>query len=169
MTGENIVYIGVGSNLGNKYVNIRQAKNLLHEASHTSVVAVSGLYTTEPFGDILQEDFLNCVFKIQTSLKPEELLTFLNRVEGILKRERTIRWGPRTLDLDILFYNNDVIHTEKLIVPHPGIEKRLFVLIPLNDLIPDYQHPVLKKSCKTLEMELRRVDDSAIASAGLFL
>ncbi len=169
MTGKNLVYIGVGSNLGNKYENISQAKKLLNEATHTSVVAVSGLYTTEPFGDVPQEDFLNGVFKIQTSLNPEALLTFLNRVESILKRERTIRWGPRTLDLDILFYNDEVIHTEKLIIPHPGIEKRLFVLTPLNDLIPDYQHPVLKKSCKTLEMELRSVDDSAINPAGLFL
>ena len=169
MNREKTVYIGVGSNLGNKYENIRQARNLLHESSGVSVLKVSDLYTTEPFGNVPQEDFLNCVFKIETSLNPEELLAFLNNVESALKRERTIHWGPRTLDLDILFYDDLVIKTKKLTIPHPGIEKRLFVLIPLNDLIPDYIHPVLKKTCKALEAELRSIDNSAVAPSGLFL
>jgi len=162
-------YIGVGSNLGDKLANIRSSKEMLDKHIGIEVMDVSGLYRTEPFGDVEQDDFLNCVFKIETVLGPQELLEALMNVEKKLKRVRTVRWGPRTLDLDILFYDKIVLKTETLTIPHPGIQDRLFVLIPVNDLIPDYIHPVLKKSCSVLEKELRVRDASEVIKSGLTL
>ncbi len=142
------VYLGLGSNLGNKKANINKTINFLKEKAN--ILKVSSLYDTEPVGYKNQDRFLNCIVKIQTRLKPEELLLFLKSIERKLKRIVTIRNGPRTIDLDIIFYGNKIIKIDNLIIPHPRLHKRLFVLGPLNELCPDFIHPILKKSVREL-------------------
>jgi 2-amino-4-hydroxy-6-hydroxymethyldihydropteridine diphosphokinase len=137
-----IAYIGLGSNLGNKEENIRRAIDLLK--NKCKILKISPLYKTEPIGYKKQDWFLNCAVKIETSLKPRELLSFLKSIEKRMKRKRTIH--PRTIDLDILFYGEKVLKEKDLIVPHPRLHERLFVLKPLYDICPDFVHPSLKKS-----------------------
>jgi len=152
MTEKN-TYIGIGSNLGDKEKNIKKSIDLLKEKCR--ILKVSSLYETEPVGYTNQDCFLNCVVEIDTELKPEELLKFSQSIEKILGRIKTIKYGPRTIDLDILFYGNYIIKTKNLIIPHPRLHKRLFVLEPLNELCPELVHPVLKKSVEELKANLK--------------
>ena len=142
------VFIGIGSNLGDKEKNIKRAVNLLKDKC--KILKISSFYETEPVGYKEQDWFLNCALKLETILKPKELLEFLQSIEKKLKRTRTIKNGPRTIDLDILFYDDKVIQQKNLIVPHPRLHKRLFVLEPLEEIAPDFVHPVLKKSIRKL-------------------
>ena len=142
------VYIGIGSNLGNKEKNIEKAIELLKEKC--KILEVSSIYKTEPVGYKAQDWFLNCAAKIDTDLKPEDLLKFFQFIEKTLGRIRTIKNGPRTIDLDIIFYGSRIIKTKKLTIPHPRMHKRMFVLEPLNELCPDFVHPELGKSIKYL-------------------
>jgi 2-amino-4-hydroxy-6-hydroxymethyldihydropteridine diphosphokinase len=107
-----------------------------------NVLAVSSVYETAPVGYTDQADFLNLVVKIEMDISAHELLEVCQKIEQGLGRERTIRWGPRTADLDILLYNNDNIAVEKLTVPHPRMQERAFVLIPLLEIEPSIAHPV---------------------------
>ncbi|MBI3026752.1 2-amino-4-hydroxy-6-hydroxymethyldihydropteridine diphosphokinase [Candidatus Woesearchaeota archaeon] len=141
-------FIGVGSNLGNKLENIRKAMSLIKE--RCKILKISHLYKTEPVGFKSQQWFLNCAAKAQTSLKPKELLEFLLSIEKKLGRVRTIRYGPRTIDLDILFYDDMIIREDNLVVPHPRLHERLFVLVPLKDICPDFIHPALNKTISEL-------------------
>lgn len=151
-----IVIIGIGSNMGNKKKNIGKAIKLMKEKC--KLLKLSSLYKTEPVGYKKQDWFLNCAAKIKTELKPDELLKFFRSIEKILGRVKRIKNGPRTIDLDILFYGDEIIKTKKLIVPHPRLHKRLFVLEPLKEIAPDFMHPVIKKNIKELNQKLKNRD-----------
>ncbi len=152
---KNIAYIGVGSNIGDRFNNIKSAENNINSSEFCAISEISKIYETEPVGYLEQDKFLNCVFKINTQLSPEQLLKFLLKTEKELKRERIIHWGPRTIDLDILFYNNLVISSEELIIPHPRMHERMFVLKPMCDLDSEYFHPVLHIRCGKMEENLK--------------
>jgi dihydroneopterin aldolase / 2-amino-4-hydroxy-6-hydroxymethyldihydropteridine diphosphokinase len=153
---ESIAYIGVGSNIGDRYKNILSAKKEISNSTSSHVVKVSKIYETEPVGYLDQDYFLNCIFKVSTVLTPEELLKLLLETEKILKRKRIIHWGPRTIDLDILFYDTFIFSSPDLIIPHPRLHERMFVIKPLCDLAPDLIHPVLKESCIEISEKLKK-------------
>ena len=142
------VFIGFGSNLGDRRENISKALELIKE--RCSIVKVSSIYETEPVGYLDQGMFLNGVLEVESKLNCRELLEFLLSIEDELGRVRTIKDGPRTMDLDILFYGDSIIEEEDLIVPHPRLHERKFVLEPLNELDSEFIHPKLKKSIKEL-------------------
>ncbi len=148
-------FIGVGSNIGDRCNNILIAEKEINCSDVCKVVEISKIYETEPFGYLDQDKFLNCVFKIKTSLMPDQLLKFLLATEKKLKRKRVVRWGPRTIDLDILLYDKLVISSKDLVIPHPGMHERMFVLKPLCDLAPDYIHPVLNERYSTIAEKLK--------------
>lgn len=136
------VYIGMGSNMGDRINYIRQAVDGLGHTRGCIIAKMSELIETEPYGGIRQENFLNGVIKIYTILEPGELLKRLHELEGEAGRERLVRWGPRTLDLDILFYDNDIIEEEDLIIPHKDLIHREFVLKPMKEIASLKKHPV---------------------------
>ena len=160
------VYVGIGSNLGDKENNIKKAIALLKEKC--KALKISSLYETEPVGYKAQDWFLNCAVSLETDLKPEELLNFFQSIEKILGRIRTIKNGPRTIDLDILFYGTKIIKTKSLKVPHPRLHKMRFVLEPLNELCPKLMHPKLKKSIRYLRNNLNEEDVVKILKKSLF-
>ncbi|MCX7792956.1 MAG: 2-amino-4-hydroxy-6-hydroxymethyldihydropteridine diphosphokinase [Thermodesulfovibrionales bacterium] len=144
-----IVYIGIGSNLGNREENCLRAIRLM-EGRGIRVLKRSSLYETEPWGVTDQPLFINMVIEAETDLKPEELLSELKSIECIMGRVETIKWGPRIIDLDILFYNDLILKSPELKIPHPYIQERSFVLKPLSEIAPDLEHPILKKRIREL-------------------
>ncbi len=145
-------YIGLGSNLGDKKANCRKAIALL--AKNNRVVRASSLYCTEPVGFAEQDDFVNAVVELETSLSPKALLDQCLAIEKELGRVRTIHWGPRTIDVDILFYGDVIIDAPELIIPHPQLHTRRFVLAPLCELAPQAVHPKLRKTAAELLLDL---------------
>ncbi|MDD5258484.1 MAG: 2-amino-4-hydroxy-6-hydroxymethyldihydropteridine diphosphokinase [bacterium] len=143
-----IVYLGLGTNLGNKKKNIKEAIRLLRR--ETKVLKVSSFYKTKPVGYLDQPDFLNAVAEIKTSLTPLQLLKQVKVIEKSLGRIKSVHWGPRLIDIDILLYNNKIIRTKKLVIPHLDLERRWFILKPLTEIAPEMIHPVLKKKIKDL-------------------
>lgn len=133
----NRAYLGIGSNLGDKRRNIENALKLLKEHESIKIINTSSYYETEPVGYTEQDWFLNMVVEIDTCLNPYELLEYCNFIESNLKRKRIIRWGPRTIDVDILLYENFTSNDEKLIIPHPRMCERAFVMIPLYEIAKD--------------------------------
>ncbi|QRF32438.1 MULTISPECIES: 2-amino-4-hydroxy-6-hydroxymethyldihydropteridine diphosphokinase [Bacillus] len=133
----NTAYIALGSNIGKKETYLREAVKKLHEHPEVQVELISSIYETAPVGYENQDDFLNMAVKITTSLRPEELLSLTQKIEQELGRTREVRWGPRTADLDILLYNRENIETEQLVVPHPRMYERLFVLVPMSEICPE--------------------------------
>ena len=148
--GWHLAYIAVGSNLGDKGEYIRQGVAALKACSDCRVEKESELIVTKPYGVTDQPDFLNGMLQVKTLLTPAELLDKLHEIEQLAKRERRVHWGPRTLDLDIIFYDDLVLDTEQLTIPHPDMQNRGFVLEPLAELAPWYRHPVLGKTVKEL-------------------
>jgi dihydroneopterin aldolase/2-amino-4-hydroxy-6-hydroxymethyldihydropteridine diphosphokinase len=146
-------YIGLGSNMGNKEENLNNALAFINNET-TKVSRVSTFYSTKPVGYEAQDDFVNCTAEIKTLLTPSELMDFLLGIEKSLKRERIIRWGPRTIDLDVLLYDDLITCDEHIIIPHPRMHERLFVLKPLSDIAPYVLHPILKKRIFDLELQL---------------
>lgn len=144
-------YIGVGSNMGDRMEYINQAIDAIEAQDDTKVVHVSSLIETKPYGGVKQDDFLNGCIAIDTLKEPEELLDFLMDVEAQAGRVRTIHWGPRTLDLDILMYDDLVMNERKLTIPHKEMHKRLFVLEPLEEIAPYLMHPLLGKTVTQLK------------------
>ncbi|MBN1861179.1 MAG: 2-amino-4-hydroxy-6-hydroxymethyldihydropteridine diphosphokinase [Candidatus Thermoplasmatota archaeon] len=142
------VFLGLGSNMGEKEKNIRKALALI--AKVCIIQKKSHVYLTEPIGNIKQQWFLNCVVEIQTEIEPHALLALLKSIEQKLGRISTVENGPRSIDIDILFYGNRIIHSKNLTIPHPLIQERLFVLQPLMDIDPSFLHPVLKKTIKDI-------------------
>ncbi|MCK8828480.1 2-amino-4-hydroxy-6-hydroxymethyldihydropteridine diphosphokinase [Natroniella acetigena] len=128
------VYLGLGTNLGDKEQNLKQAVELIANFPQTELSKVSKVYETEPWGYTEQDNFLNLCLEIKTDLAPYQLLEECQGVEKDLKREREIRWGPRIIDVDILLYGDLVLTDQKLTIPHPRIQERAFVLSPLADL-----------------------------------
>ncbi len=147
-----IAYIGIGSNLGNRKENCEKAVNLLSQKG-IKVLKRSSFYETEPWGVKEQPKFINAALEVETDLEPEELLKTIKGIESDLGRGSVIRWGPRLIDLDILLYNDLVVKTNNLEIPHPGVKNREFVLKPLSEIAPDKIHPVLKKSIESLLLE----------------
>lgn len=148
-------YVGVGSNLGESEKNIREAVAMIGDSDRVRNVKLSGLITTKPYGVKDQPDFLNGAVCFETFLQPYELLRFLQDIELKLKRERKEHWGPRTIDLDILFYDDQVVMEPDLKIPHPEISKRDFVLKPLCELDKYLLHPVYRKQVSELLDELK--------------
>ncbi len=133
---ESNVFLALGSNLGDRENNLKRAVDNINGLKDTRVLDSSDIYETEPVGYANQGKFLNMVIKVETGLLPEELLCKLQEIEGLLKRSRGIRWGPRTIDIDILLYGNTQIELPDLVIPHPRMFERAFVLIPLKDVYP---------------------------------
>ncbi len=138
-------YIGLGSNIGDREYQLNRALELLKSAEKVEVTTVSTFYNTAPVGYEQQPDFLNAVVEIRTTLTANSLLKLCSEIEKELKRERIIRWGPRTIDLDILLFGNSVINEKDLIIPHPRMHERKFVMEPLNEIAPFVVHPVFHK------------------------
>ena len=150
-----IVYIGIGSNLGDKVAQCEKAISEILKADRHILLAKSSLFKTRPIGYTTQDWFVNGVIKIETDLDADELLRKLKEIESQLGRTETFRWGPRSIDLDILLFDEKVIHSEDFQVPHPSMHKRQFVLIPLAEIDRTLVHPVLKKSIGQLLEDLK--------------
>ena len=148
------VYLGLGSNMGDKKGYLDQAVKRLDEEKECKVEKVSGYLVTEPYGGVEQDDFLNACLLLKTTLSPEELLDKLHEIEKEAHRERIVRWGPRTLDLDILLYDDLVMESDELIIPHVEMHLRDFVLKPLSEIAPNIRHPIYKKTVSQLLKEL---------------
>lgn len=148
--GWHTAYIALGSNMGDKEGYLRQGVESLGKTRGCQVSAVSDFLATEPYGMVEQEEFLNGAMKIRTLLTPHELLERLNEIEQEAKRERIVRWGPRTLDLDILLYDDLILDDERLHIPHIEMYKREFVLKPLCQIAPYARHPVYNRTALEL-------------------
>lgn len=142
----NQVFIGIGSNLGTPLDQCREAIGRILEDPHITLTTLSSFYKTEPVGPMGQNWFVNAVMEVETSLAPASLLSNLLRVEQNMGRVRQEKWGPRLIDLDLLFYGDSVLDLQGLQVPHPEIENRRFVLAPLAEIAAAYVHPVAKKT-----------------------
>ena len=151
-----LVYIGFGSNIGDRLAHIRNAIHALAEAEGITLQKISSIYETDPIGYETQAQFLNGVAAIQTSLPPLSLLHTLKDIETAIGRKHRTRWGPREIDLDILIYGDLCLQTEKLVIPHPEMHLRRFVLAPLAEISLDFVHPVLKE---TIQILLERLED----------
>ncbi|HHX64584.1 MAG TPA: 2-amino-4-hydroxy-6-hydroxymethyldihydropteridine diphosphokinase [Chloroflexi bacterium] len=160
------VYIGLGANLGDREANIREALRRMADA-RMRILAVSPLYETEPWGITDQPRFLNGACAIETDLSPEELLDTLKKIEADMGRVRTVRNGPRPIDLDILLYDDRRIETPRLKVPHPGIVERNTVLVPLVDIAPDLKHPLTGRTMTDHLADLGPTPDVAPYPPGL--
>lgn len=147
---DNDAYISLGSNIGDRSENFRRAIEKLERKPDIQVVNHSSIYDTDPVGYEDQDQFLNMVIKVKTNLKPFELIDVCLEIENELGRKREIRWGPRTIDLDILLYNQENINSEKLIVPHPRMHERAFVIIPLLEIHTNIKHPTMDIPLKVI-------------------
>lgn len=143
-------YVALGSNMGDKEGYLNGAIEGLKNHNEIEVTKVSGLISTEPYGGVEQDVFLNGMAEIKTLLTPHELLDFLHELEQAAGRERKVHWGPRTLDLDIVFYDKLIFEDDVLIIPHVDMENRDFVLKPMVELNPNFRHPILQKTMKQL-------------------
>lgn len=152
---KNNAYIALGSNIGNRENYLLHAIKKINLHPSIEVVNISSIYETDPIGYTDQAQFLNMVINVNTELTASELLRSLQEIEKQLERKREVKWGPRTLDLDILLYNHENIDAEQLIVPHPRMHERAFVLIPLYELNKDIRIPTLNKSISTIIDQLQ--------------
>lgn len=148
------VYLSLGSNLGDRSKNIRNAIQLLKSVG-VNVTKTSALYEASPWGITNQPDFLNLVLKGETKSPPEELLKETKTIEKTTGRKSTKKWGSRIIDIDILFYKKEIINTSSLTIPHPQLHKRAFVLVPLKEIAPHLVHPLLKKTPRQMLNNLK--------------
>lgn len=155
-------YIAFGSNIGNREEYINGAIEAMGKEPKLKVIKVSDILKTAPYGDAAKEEFLNGAIKVETLFTPEELLCYLHTLEEDAGRERKIRWGDRTLDLDIIFYDDIIMSTDELVIPHPDMTNRDFVLIPLAQLDPYIMHPLRKKTVRMLLDKLVRTKEKYI-------
>ncbi|MCG0275191.1 MAG: 2-amino-4-hydroxy-6-hydroxymethyldihydropteridine diphosphokinase [Thermosediminibacteraceae bacterium] len=138
-------FIALGSNLGDREKNIKEAMERIKRRG-IKILKVSSVIETEPYGYKDQDKFLNAACLVETELTPRELLKTLLEIEREMGRERKVRWGPRNIDLDLIFYEDMVIEEDGLVVPHPDAHNRTFVMGPIAEIDPEFQHPVLKKT-----------------------
>jgi 2-amino-4-hydroxy-6-hydroxymethyldihydropteridine diphosphokinase len=154
---KHIVYLALGTNLGDRLSNLKAAVNAMPPAVLPQ--AFSHIYETAPWGVTDQPDFLNQVIRTETELSPQDLLVYLKNLEKELGRTPAVRYGPRQIDIDILFYDDLMLETPELTIPHARLAERAFVLVPLADLAGDLRHPFLKKTAREL---LEGVDTSGV-------
>ena len=154
---DHIVYLALGSNMGNRLSNLKAA--VLNLTPQMTVKQKSSIYETPPWGFTEQDAFLNQVVKVTTYLEPEPLLRHLKRMETALGRVPNFQNGPRVIDIDILFFDKMIINTPPLVVPHPRLHERAFVLVPLAEIEPDFIHPILQRPINKI---LEDVDRSEI-------
>lgn len=140
------VYLGLGSNKGERISYIEKAVSEISLLRDTEIFVRSGVYETEPWGNIEQNDYLNTVIGIHTELNAEDLLKELKNIEKVIGRIENKKWSEREIDIDLLFYGNEIIDKDHMKVPHGQIENRRFVLVPMNEIAPDFAHPVFQKS-----------------------
>jgi len=152
-------FIGIGSNLESPAENCEKAIRLLNATSEIEVVSRSSLYESEPVGKTDQNWFVNAAVALNTSLTPEALLDAIFEIEKALGRERREKWGPRVIDLDLLAYEDRVIDSASLTLPHPEMTKRRFVLLPLSEFAGDYLHPLENKTIGDLLKELPEIPE----------
>jgi 2-amino-4-hydroxy-6-hydroxymethyldihydropteridine diphosphokinase len=150
----NVVYIGLGSNMDDRARNIRTAIEHMRNSKGLKVLRVSSFYRTEPMGYEDQDWFLNAAAEVQTSLLPLQVLDLLQSIEQKMERSTPVKWGPRNIDLDILFFGDKIVEEPDLTIPHPLVEQRRFVLEPLVELAPNGVHPIHKKTFQELLDEL---------------
>ena|SRR3972149_3245201 len=143
-------FIGLGSNMGDRKTHIEEAVHLLDNPPDIKIEQSSALYVTEPIGYVGQDWFLNSVVKVITTLSPHDLLHHCQAIEDHMGRVRTMLWGPRIIDLDILLYGKEIIEDDELIIPHPNMHKRRFVLVPLVEIAPMALHSKLNKTAAEL-------------------
>jgi dihydroneopterin aldolase/2-amino-4-hydroxy-6-hydroxymethyldihydropteridine diphosphokinase len=151
----NKAYLSIGSNMGDREEYLNQAIDSLYDDSNCRVTAVTNFIETEPYGPVEQDNFLNGCVEIETLYSPQELLQKVNAIEAEAGRTREVHWGPRTLDIDIVLYNDEIIQDKDLIIPHIEMQKRLFVLEPLNQIAPYAIHPIFKKTVGQLLEEIK--------------
>lgn len=162
-----IVYIGIGSNMQNPLEQCREAIKLIADSPELKLTRCSSFYKTEPVGIADQDWFINAVVSAETTLSPSDLLSSLLRIETEMGRARKIKWGPRVIDLDLLFYDDNILEYPGLKVPHPEIQYRRFILAPMSEIAGEFKHPGLKKTISELLAELpptpiaSRIQDSS--------
>lgn len=150
------VYLSLGTNMGDKKKNLLEAIGKIGKLENTKVTSQSTILETEPFGYTEQDMFLNACIEIKTLFTPQELLEKLLNIELEMGRVRTIKWGPRIIDIDILFFDDEIIQDKNLAVPHPWISERMFVLEPLCEIAPNLIHPLERKPVATLKRILEK-------------
>lgn len=143
-------YLSLGSNSGDRLQFLKGAIKKIEESHKISIKKASSVYETEPVGHINQGWFLNLVLEVQTSFDPLPLLEHLLAIENQMGRKREAKWGPRNIDVDLLLYDNQLVHSDRLTIPHPQMHKRRFVLMPLAQIAPGVLHPLFKKSAPQL-------------------
>jgi 2-amino-4-hydroxy-6-hydroxymethyldihydropteridine diphosphokinase len=148
------IYIALGSNMGDRVDSLEKAIQML--TPEIQLVSKSSIYETDPWGYEDQDAFLNQVIHAETKLEPQGVLVKLKSIESEMGRQETFRYGPRVIDLDLLFYNDLILSTDKLQIPHPQIPNRAFVLIPLREIAPDLNHPALGQSITELAAEVSK-------------
>lgn len=156
------VFIGLGSNVGKKRQNLRIAGNEIRALPGVELVSISSFYLTSPWGKTDQEEFVNQVMAIATEMPPRELLRHLQNIEIKMGRQRNEKWGPRIIDLDILVYGDEVVDSQELKIPHPYMRQRLFVLVPLQEIEPDFIFPGGAKIEEVLARAIARDRDSTV-------
>jgi 2-amino-4-hydroxy-6-hydroxymethyldihydropteridine diphosphokinase len=154
------IYLSLGSNMGDRWHNLERALHLL--ARKMAIVMVSSTYDTAPVGNTRQPRFLNLACEATTSLTPKELLTFIKEIEAAMGRQPGPRNSPRHIDIDILFYGGNVINNADLILPHPRLTERAFVLVPLAEIAPDFLHPVIGKKIRQILANLKFNADEVV-------
>ena len=151
------IFLSLGTNLGNREMNLEAVIKRLPPA--VTILECSPIYQTEPWGYLDQPDFLNQVLKAETTLPPQELLEYIKNIEHKIGRRPSFRFGPRKVDIDILFYSDRIIQKEDLVIPHPSLKDRAFVLVPLADIEPELVYP---GSDQTIADLLRDIDQSGV-------
>ena len=156
-----IVFLSLGSNLGDRLSYVQQAASILGMTNNIQIIATSSFYETEPWQMDTPNWFVNAIVQISTSLSPEELLIVINRIEAQLGRERSEKrqYTDRTIDIDILFYDDKLINTDKLVIPHRFFHRRACMLVPMLEIAQDFIHPLFKKSISDL-MNLKTLNKS---------
>jgi 2-amino-4-hydroxy-6-hydroxymethyldihydropteridine diphosphokinase len=156
------IFLGLGSNIGDRVKHLNTAVSLIRSCGDIKIVQSSLIYETEPWGIKNQKSFCNQVLEINTSLSPEDLLIFVKEVEIKTGRTESQKWHEREIDIDVLFYDNEIISSEKFNLPHKEIQNRKFVLIPMCEIAEKFIHPVLNKSMNQLLIETKDISEVII-------